>query len=70
MRVAVPGARHGSDAHAFGGRAQFRGENGLSGLPRGRRPRRPRVPASHVPLFQAPSLAGPERAESGPGLAG
>ena len=51
-RVAVPGARNGSDAQcgsAAAGRAP--------GRPASEAPA-PARPASHVPLFQAPSLAG------------
>ena len=56
-RVAVPGARNGSDAHAVQRRAVPRHGPERPVRPAGG-PRQPARPASHVPLFQAPSLAG------------
>jgi len=63
-RVAVPGARNGSDAHcgsaAAGSSAATDGSAAAGrapGRPASEAPA-PARPASHVPLFQAPSLAG------------
>ena len=68
-RVAVPGARNGSDAQCGSAAGRSSAATDRSTTDRsaaaGRAPGRPAseapapgVPASHVPLFQAPSLAG------------